>query len=87
MPGLTGALVHQSRLKWQCRRGIRELDVLLVTYLETVYPASNESQKAAFRQILEVPDPDLIGYLLSGENPADPELANVVDRIRGSASP
>ena len=54
---------------------MRELDVLLVAYVEKDYPASNESQKAAFRQILELPDPDLIGYLLSGENPADPELA------------
>ena len=66
---------------------MRELDVLLVAYFEKDYPASNEWQKAAFRQILELPDPDLIGYLLSGENPSDPELANVVERIRGSASP
>ena len=78
--------MHQSRLKWQCRRGIRELDVLLSNYLEKVYPGSGEPQKAAFRQVLELPDPDLIGYLLSGESPAEPELANVVDRIRGSAS-
>jgi len=76
--------LSERRLKWQCRRGMRELDVLLSRYLENDYPGSDESQKSAFRQVLELPDPDLIGYLLSGENPADPELANVVDRIRGS---
>ena len=65
---------------------MRELDVLLSRYLEKVYPGSEEPQKAAFRRVLELPDPDLIGYLMSGENPADPELANVVERIRGSAS-
>ena len=65
---------------------MRELDVLLSAYFEKVYPASDESQKAAFREVLELPDPELIDYLLSGKNPADPELANVVDCIRGSAS-
>ena len=65
---------------------MRELDVLLTAYVEKVYPASDESQKAAFRQVLSLPDPELMGYLLSGDNPADPELADVVDCIRGSAS-
>ena len=66
---------------------MRELDVLLSAYLENHYPGSDESSKTAFCRLLELPDPDLIGYLLSGENPADPELANVIDRIRGSAAP
>jgi antitoxin CptB len=78
--------MQQSRLKWQCRRGMRELDVLLSTYLEKQYPGSGEPYKAAFRGLLELPDPELMSYLLSGENPADPDLAYVVDRIRGSTS-
>ena len=78
--------MDQSRLKWQCRRGMRELDVLLTAYCEEVYPASDEPRKSAFRQILQLPDPELMRYLLNGENPADPELADVVDRIRGSAA-
>lgn len=78
--------MDQSRLKWQCRRGMRELDVLLTAYCEKVYPVSDELQKSAFRKVLELPDPELMRYLLSGENPADPELADVVDCIRGSAS-
>ncbi|MDA0679361.1 MAG: succinate dehydrogenase assembly factor 2 [Proteobacteria bacterium] len=78
--------MSERRVKWQCRRGMRELDVLLGTYLEKQYGNSDESQKAAFRRVLELPDPDLIGYLLSGNNPADPELADVIDQIRGKAS-
>lgn len=85
--GLTDEQMCQSRLKWQCRRGMRELDVLLSNYLERHYPVSDESYKTAFRQLLELPDPELMRYLLSGETPADPDLAHVVKRIRGSASP
>jgi len=65
---------------------MRELDVLLTAYCEKVYPAAGEPQRSAFRKVLALPDPELMGYLLSGENPADPELADVIDCIRGSAS-
>jgi succinate dehydrogenase flavin-adding protein (antitoxin of CptAB toxin-antitoxin module) len=65
---------------------MRELDVLLTAYLEKVYPASDEPHKSAFRRVLALPDPELMRYLLSGENPADPELADVIDCIRGSAT-
>ena len=77
---------QRSQLRWQCRRGIRELDVLLSNYLERDYPASGESRKQAFRQLLALPDQELMGYLLSGENPADSDLASVIDHIRGCAS-
>jgi succinate dehydrogenase flavin-adding protein (antitoxin of CptAB toxin-antitoxin module) len=65
---------------------MRELDVLLTSYLERQYPHDGEPAKKAFRRLLELPDPDLISYLLSRENPADQELSNVIERIRGSAA-
>ena len=76
-------MTELSRLKWQCRRGMRELDVLLGRYLETQFPASGEREKTAFRQLLTLSDPELSGYLLGGDVPDDPEVANVVTRIRG----
>ncbi len=71
-----------SQLRWQCRRGMRELDLLLTGYLENDYPQTSEDQKQAFRELLGLPDPDLIGYLLGGQTPADSALANVVSQIR-----
>ncbi len=69
-----------SRLRWQCRRGMRELDELLLGYLEHRYEIAPESEKAAFRAILELPDPELMGYLLQNEQPAA-ELAAVIEAI------
>ena len=74
--------MNDARLRWQCRRGMRELDLLLTDYLENDYPQSSEDQKQAFRELLELPDPDLIGYLLGAQTPADSALANVVSQIR-----
>ena len=72
--------MQRSRLQWQCRRGMRELDVLLVAYLDRRYDQAPASEKAAFRALLELPDPQLMSYLLQNEQPA-PEFADVVDAI------
>lgn len=60
---------------------MRELDNLLTRYLDTKYEAANTAEKAAFEALLELPDPDLVGYLLNRQQPAAEDLARVVDHI------
>ena len=79
--GRTGEEMQQSRLRWQCRRGMRELDELLLDYLNQHYAAADDQDKEAFRALLELSDPELIGYLLQCVKPAAESLARVVDRI------
>ena len=74
--------VNDAQLRWQCRRGMRELDILLTNYFESDYLQASEEQKQAFRELLALPDPDLIGYLLGGQSPPNAALANVVNQIR-----
>ncbi len=71
-----------GRLRWQCKRGMRELDELLARYLDSAYKQAPESEKLAFRSLLEVPDPDLIGYLLGGRVHANSQIADVIETIR-----
>lgn len=70
-----------SRLRWQCRRGMRELDVLLERFLDSRYDSSTEAQKSAFQALLELPDPELGLYLLQGVRPDSAQLADIVRRI------
>jgi antitoxin CptB len=72
---------EESRLKWQCRRGMRELDELLLGYLERCYPDDSEADKVAFRQILALDDPELNGYLLQRQTPSSEPIARVIERI------
>lgn len=75
-----------ARLRWQCRRGMRELDLLLVRYLESEYPTAKPTEQHGFERLLELTDPELLGYLLHGERAPDQELAHVIERVRNLQS-
>ena len=72
---------EESRLRWQCRRGMRELDELLIRYLEARYPGADEDEKAAFQAVLALPDPELNGYLLQRQTPSSESIAGVIETI------
>jgi len=70
-----------SRLRWRCRRGMRELDMLLLNYVESHYPAAPAAEQTAFCQLLTMPDPDILA-LLTGRMLADDEhLQHVIERL------
>ena len=71
-----------NRLRWRCRRGMRELDVLLQRYLERDYPSASSVERGHFEQLLELQDPDLAAYLLAGAEAPSSELASLFARIR-----
>lgn len=75
-----------ARLRWSCRRGMRELDVVLQRYLENGYPAASVAEQHAFEALLELQDPQLFAYLLGSEAPSDPQLAHVVARLAYAGS-
>ncbi len=59
---------------------MRELDQLLVAYLDSHYDDAPEADKEAFKALLALPDPQLVGYLLNHQTP-EPALQSVVDVI------
>jgi succinate dehydrogenase flavin-adding protein (antitoxin of CptAB toxin-antitoxin module) len=69
---------------------MRELDELLAVYFEHSYGPSSESEKAAFRELLALPDPDLARYLMTGQSEVCGVTGVVIERIRsrtGSVEP
>ena len=60
---------------------MRELDELLLAYLEDCYPSDSEADKAAFREVLTLADPELNGYLLQRQTPSSESVARVIERI------
>ena len=70
-----------KQLRWRCRRGMKELDQLLVRYIDQRYPAADARERAAFVQLLACEDDALWRWFLSRETPPDQELTAIVQRI------
>ena len=60
---------------------MRELDELLLRYLDNHYPEADEQEKAAFSAVLELADPELNAYLLQRQTPVSESIARVIQRI------
>ena len=74
-----------GRLRWRCRRGMKELDVLLVRWLERRHGAADAAARETFERLLELPDPDLNAWFLGRARPEDPAFAALVDDILATA--
>ena len=71
-----------SRLRWRCRRGMRELDQLLGWYLDARYPASDAAAKEAFSTLLDQQDPELWDWLMGRTECGFSPWRRIVDEIR-----
>jgi antitoxin CptB len=74
-----------GKLRWRCRRGMKELDLLLLRYVEEQYDEAPSVHQEAFRALLDAPDPVIYAYCLGGERPTSPLLSTVIQRIIRSA--
>ncbi len=70
------------RLRWRCRRGMRELDQLLERWLDMRWAASSEEERGVFLQLLACEDDRLWHWFLGHETPPDAALESLVLRIR-----
>ncbi len=82
MEAATSAEAYR-RLRWQCRRGMLELDLLLAGFLDDGYERLDATGRARFAELLGYPDPLLQGWLMGHATPADAALAELVAIIRG----
>jgi len=70
------------RLRWRCRRGMRELDQLLVRYLDLAWTTASEAERADFLRLLDCEDDRLWRWFLGHEPVPDAALDTLVQRIR-----
>ena len=80
--GASGDDIELKRLRWRCRRGMRELDDLLVRWLYRRWAQSSEGERAVFLRLLECEDDRLWRWFLGHEAAPDDALDSLVQRIR-----
>ncbi|MFZ1623469.1 MAG: succinate dehydrogenase assembly factor 2 [Gammaproteobacteria bacterium] len=73
--------MNLGQLRWRCRRGMRELDVLLLRYLDQTFALAPELDRQAFEQLLSWQDPDIVDLLAGRVTSEDPGLRHVVEQL------
>jgi antitoxin CptB len=73
-----------ARLKWRCRRGMLELDLLLQPFVVEVYPTMTDDEKLQFHTLLDMQDQELLECLMLQQTPEDRALDHVIRKIRST---
>ncbi len=71
----------QGRLRWRCRRGMKELDLLLEAWLDRGWPVADAARRLAFERLLDESDPQLAAWIIGGLRPTDVVLAGLIDDV------
>jgi antitoxin CptB len=70
-----------SRLRWRCRRGMRELDQLLLRYLDREWEAASDAERAVFLRVLDCEDDKLWRWVMGRERPEDADVHALVRHL------
>ena len=69
------------RLRWRCRRGMRELDQLMLRYLDARWAAADDAERSVFLRLLDTEDDKLWRWFMGREAAGDDTLDALVQRI------
>jgi antitoxin CptB len=80
-----GEAPNLGKLRWRCRRGMQELDILLARYVDERFGRASREEQEAFQCLLETQDTVIYGYCFGQERPPE-HLAALIGRITANAS-
>ncbi|MGY0218774.1 FAD assembly factor SdhE [Endozoicomonadaceae bacterium StTr2] len=81
------SLEEMNQLRWQSRRGMLELDLLLGPFLEEAFPHIEEADQERFIKLLKCEDQDIFGWVMEREEAQDPDLNRIVRIILDRVQP
>lgn len=73
---------EQERIRWRCRRGLLELDLVLSRFLESRFDHLTSDQRGALNRLLDLPDHDLLDMVMGRAETNDPGCAEIVQFLR-----
>ena len=72
-----------SRLRWRCRRGTKELDIVMNRYLQERYETASAEEQASFNALLDIEDPIIFDWLMDKTQAEDANLKALVEILKG----
>jgi len=71
-----------DRVRWHCRRGLLELDLILGRFMDRHYDGLDDEARSSFCELLTRPDNDLLDWALGRSDPGDKRYQRVVELLR-----
>ena len=79
---MTGVDRTRERIRWRCRRGLLELDLLLNGFLERHLERLDDADLDAFAHLLMCPDPELFDLVMGREESGNPHEQRILALLR-----
>jgi len=79
--GKLSAEEQKKALAWQCRRGLKEIEVILVPFLEQYFLNESQEVRLAFIALLEEQDIDIFEWLMQRHKPEDSQKEWIINVI------
>ena len=76
-----------NRLWWHSRRGMLELDVLLIPFMEKAYRDLPREDQARYQKLITCEDNDMFEWFMQRNKAEDPDLQRIVDIILNRVQP
>ena len=70
-----------SKVIWKCRKGIREIDILLSNYTEKVYPTLSSEQQSVYVEFIDLDTYEILDMLVNNK-PYDKKYQKIVEALR-----
>ncbi len=70
--------MDMHRLRWASRRGMLELDLVLLPFVENIYETLEEQDQLLFDKLLDSEDTELFNWFLEKGQPEEPDLQKIV---------
>lgn len=83
----TSDKTEYNRLWWHSRRGMLELDNLLIPFVEEAYRDLNADDQARYKKLLSCEDNDMFEWFMQRSRPQDADLQRIVDLILNRVQP
>lgn len=79
---MTEPTLHQRRIIYQARRGLKELDFYIDPYVKNHYLTADDDEQLAFERLLEHEDPDLLLFFLGQARPDEDEVLALIEKMK-----
>ena len=66
---------------WQCRRGLWELDIILLPFVEKEFTNLNKQDQLLFQQLLKYEDIELFDIFVNKIEPQESQFINLIQLI------